>query len=82
MPAIAAATASVIEAAVQCVTAPASAPVAAASVRPARSASSSITKNSGSASATAAATPAELRDTPSGVNVPLALTTAVSPYLS
>ena len=73
-----AATASVIAAEVQCTTVPAWAPVACAIASLARSPSSSITKNSGSASATAPATAAELRETPSGVNVPRALTTSVS----
>ncbi len=67
VPAMAAATARVIAAEVQCVIVPAWAPVEWDRASLARSASSSITKNSGSASATAAATPAELRETPSGV---------------
>ena len=77
-PVIVAATARVTPAAVQCTTAPAWAPVTCAIASEARSPSSSITKNAGSACATAAATPSELRDTPSGVNVPLALITTLN----
>ena len=76
-PVMVAATASVMPAAVQWTTAPACAPVTWAMASLARSPSSSITKNSGSACATAVATPSELRDTPSGVNVPLALITTL-----